>query len=747
MPVLDRREPGVYVSIEDASYASSSLEIGRTVYTVGLCPQGPHNRVVEITGGRTQFYKLFGKPNFNKTSQTHYLADKALQYGARLLYVRVMPEDSELAHVSITGTSAAPTTNNDAVFTTAIIPVLTISQDFVLTTAISKGNIVYKRPTNQYFKYNADVALPIGATLVYKKLVVNATWLLVTNNSNKITSTKDGFSSLSVGDWVYYQDDTPSCAKQIISIDNTSSPKVVTLNEDYVSTSHPGSQIVITCVDDIVTPENNKYLYKYEPLKTSHDTLPQDNVYKDDKVNDTTNDVFFTFYSIGAGEYGNNYKVVGSRNSELEKMYLDDNGNVKYKYLFVNIGVYEIKDDGTTTLKEGPFVTSLLERTPNENVLIRDLSSGSPMYIVDVINRNSELIRIAEGNAAPELQYESIRLQMISILADNVTGSSMIFANGKNGTADYNVTTGDEGTVDLYNPTTGYLQYDDYIYGQMKNAFTGSLVSPDDSIESILEVTYPLYNINYILSGGLPAWVQDGARYLAEYREDSIHLGDTGMVSENYHNDLTLRITHVSWNNWTSALYVQYRKIKDAFTGLDMWITPVYHAIERHLAIDGIAFIAEPVAGIEKGAITEPIELRYKANHIQRGDLIENELNPVIVEPDGTYILTQFTTWKRLSVMKRLHVAKFVAYCRQMIPPLVKDLIQRRATPYWIKQGESRVNYFLSQFCGSNNERYNILQSYTVTTKFDDTSSELNIYITLKPFRAIEKINVFIAVQ
>ena len=49
MPVTDRRELAVYVTIEDVSYVAPSLEIGRTVYAALLCDRGPHNRIVTVT--------------------------------------------------------------------------------------------------------------------------------------------------------------------------------------------------------------------------------------------------------------------------------------------------------------------------------------------------------------------------------------------------------------------------------------------------------------------------------------------------------------------------------------------------------------------------------------------------------------------------------------------------------------------------------------------------------------------------
>lgn len=112
MPVTDKREPGVYVSIEDVSYSAPTLEVGRVVYSVILCDRGPHNRVVTVNS-KQQFFDLFGKPNFRRVSQTHYMIEKALSYTGQVLVVRVVPADSKLSNAYIkenkTGTLVAET--------------------------------------------------------------------------------------------------------------------------------------------------------------------------------------------------------------------------------------------------------------------------------------------------------------------------------------------------------------------------------------------------------------------------------------------------------------------------------------------------------------------------------------------------------------------------------------------------------------------------------------------------------------
>ena len=96
----DNREPGVYVNIIDQSYVAPPSDIGRTVFMVGLCDMGPHNRVVTVSSHR-EFQEKFGKPNFNRTSQSHYNMDKAMQYTNKGLYIRVVPFDAKVSNVLI----------------------------------------------------------------------------------------------------------------------------------------------------------------------------------------------------------------------------------------------------------------------------------------------------------------------------------------------------------------------------------------------------------------------------------------------------------------------------------------------------------------------------------------------------------------------------------------------------------------------------------------------------------------------
>ena len=555
------------------------------------------------------------------------------------------------------------------------------------------------------------------------------------------------FQSISSGDWIYPSNIVYNYARQVYVKESFEISEVingVTRTETVYRLTLDSAYETTTALD--------MQIYKYRPFAETYFSTTN----PESREVDSDPSIVFYFYANGAGSYYNNIKIIGSRNTELERMHVNDDGTPKYKYAFMNIGIYQYIN-GNYTLLEGPWEVSLIPRTPDTNEIIRNYSTGQVLFIEEVINNNSQYVRCMSGKGLDHLMSsvdsQDKRLQCMLQLCYTVltsdgtailkTGAAGLYNVGDNGVILKN---GSDGL--MFELSTGTIVYSNRMNGMAKLAYQAyGFTSVDGTVEQMQEYAYPWYQPDYILAGGWPAEVQDGARQLADLRNDCIVLADTGTKYTSPSQDIAARTSYVPWNSWNSMLYVQYREIFDAYTGERFWITPVYHAIERHLYCDGQYWISEPVAGIEKGAISEPIKLAYKANHTQRGDLLDAELNCTIFEPQGTYFLTQFTTWKRLSILKRAHAAKFVCYLRKTIPTLLKDILQRKATSYWINQAKMRVDTFMAAFLENPAlERYSSIKSYSVKVNFDDVRSELNVYVTIVPIRAIERIHVFIQV-
>ena len=456
-----------------------------------------------------------------------------------------------------------------------------------------------------------------------------------------------------------------------------------------------------------------------------------------------TNDVYnlFYFHAEGVGKWYNSIKIQGVRNYQLERMYTDDDGVPLYKYLFMDITIFGENPDGSTTILEGPWTVSLVNKVGDQ--VVRDIHTGRELYIVNTINERSEYIKCIDGVNVSVLEgttreKEELRLKVMALFS-----VSFVYRTKTRGQEGFSLENGGDGIqydqfgrLNLYHPEITSL---------IRSAYGTDLKSHDGTIELLMQTLYPWYILDYVMSGGYDVDAQYAALELVNTRNDCLLLADTGRYSLNAREDLTARAMDVPWNSWNAALYTQFSTITDPYSGKQVTLSPVYHAIERHLTVDNNYFLSEPVAGIEKGAIQMRTKLAYKPTLADMQEMIEVELNPIITEPDGTYFLTQFSTYKRMSVMKRLHAVKTIHHLQHRLPSILKDLLQRKGTPYWISVAESRVKTFMGQFMNVNSPKHSF-SSYNVDVQWDEDRSEIFIGLTVKPLRAIEAINVNIIV-
>jgi hypothetical protein len=729
MATTDRRTPWVYIDVEDKSYVAESIEVGRAVYIAGMCQKGRHNQVVTLTSA-DGYFEEFGTPHFNTTTQSCYNMANALTLTNKAYFVRVMPFDSKVSNVVIKRQETIdPITCS---FTFSEAPTDVVSRPFPEDYAAGELDSQYIADKNAYDTYISALEDSKTAT----------------------TSNQSDLDLVSVGDWIYAGDDEVENAVQVVSKSWSDVDSVGTI---YLSNGYVGSTV------DWVTKDVST-IYKY----SSHTVEPDPLNFGWDVNNlnvDLDPTALYAFYAVGAGDYYDRYFIRGTRNTEYEALEVDKKtGDPLYKYLFMDIAVYEKQDDGSTKLVEGPWTVSLANRYSNGTVIRDRMKAWEHMFIEDKINNNSKLIRcksnsdeveelIRPDGELNESLAERRRLEaMLLFSAGNLVGTNYVpslqtpitLGAGDNGHVDYDQGSGVDPSIPMY--IRGKLQTAPQIEALIAQAFAGIMDSVDGSISKMRDHIYPTFQPDYVVTGGFPAFVQEAGRDLCANRGDCFHIADTGYRTS-YESDLNARRNFYDWNDYTSMLYIQYREIRDPWTGEKIKMNPCYHAIERHLYVDGAYFLSEPVANIEKGAIPDAIDLVYEPNHTERGDLREANLNYTISEPDGKYFLEQFTTWKQLSILKRAHAAKFVCYCRKMIPGLLKSLLQRKGTPFWVNQAQQRVEYFISKFTDESMGRYHSLSKAEVSVSFDERSSELNVLLKITPLRAIERINVHIVVE
>lgn len=791
--------PGIYVTLEDRSYVIETPPSGRSMYIVILSDRGEHNKVVEYNS-LSEFIQMAGKPSMERTGPAHYMAAAFLTLSNRLYAVRAVLLDSpnpanncSIANAYIRYNPPGGSEDrvqgkfiyineNDALteFSDSFVSQYVFANyvgyhdvnvgDFIYNDkdsmdeklqVIDKGkleNIGTSEINYVYWlklksKYQGSTTLDVKAgnkipiELIgtdptslnsykpnphnkegYSKSIkfihgikINNNGEYIFTNSSNIVIAKDeaSFDAIKQEDWVFPSSGSIENLRQISlkQIDPQTGEKYIVLNDVY---NGPTS----------ASPEK---IFSYDQF-----SIHSKKFVKTEKDFDSLSDeVLWYFFAKGAGSYYNNIFIRGNRNINYEKMYVDDNGESLYKYIFIDISVYGENEDGSITLLEGPWTCSLVNTI--NGMVVRDIFNGRELYITTVINNRSRYINCIDGNAVSIIegfseQKNNLRLSLMSLFSDSYVLKTN--TRGKNG---FYFENGDNGIqydrfnrLNIYHPEIKQL---------VRSAYNATLKSVDGSIELLTHTVYPWYYIDYVVSGGYDYDIQSAARELVDSRQDCLLLADLGQYTYNANEDIELRRTHTPWNSFNVALYTQFRQISDPYNFKTINISPVYHALIAHLTVDNKYFISEPVAGIEKGNINDYIKIAYKPSMTDMENLISNELNPTIVERDGTYILTQFTTYKRLSILKRIHAVKFAHFVRKYLPRQLKGLIQRKATPYWIGVAKSLVDNFMRPYTNPNTLRYSITD-YSSNIHFDEDRSELYVSISMRFVRAIETIQV-----
>lgn len=794
--------PGVYVTIEDRSYIESQPALGRTGLICIMGDRGPHNQVTQLTSN-SELFAYYGKPEIERTGQAHYIASNFLNFSNRLYVIRPVLLDSPNPAHNCAFSNAiiryTPPNGSEEilqgkfVFTNKADALTKFGDEFIsqyvftnyigyssadigstiandedgLSYALeieTKGEIESTGTSEQdriywlklkakytgqstvdednanellvsysgtdplvFINYSANPYTTFASRAVeyFDGPILNSVGKFTFKNGSNIVvaDNEASFDSVRQEEWIYPVSSDVSKVLQVSSkfIDPVSGEFQLFLNDLYTGTTS-------TAAENVFTYDAFK-VHSYEFIKS------------DIEFDESSSTNLFYFYGQGVGTYYNTIFIQAVRNTQLEKMYTDEDGEPLYKYAFMDITIRGENPDGTSTVLEGPWSCSLVNKVGNQ--VVRDLNTGRELYIVKTINERSKYIKCKEGFNSSVLEglgaeKDKLRLNVMALF-------SVSFV-------DRTSTRGQEGFY-LENGSNG-IQYDQWnrlniyhpeIKQLIRNAYNTNLKSVDGSIELLLHTVYPWYILDYVMAGGYDLDIQSAARSMVDSRQDCLLLADTGQYSRNSQEDIDIRKTSQMWNTWNAAIYTQYREITDPFSGKPLTISPVYHAIERHLFVDNNYFMSEPVAGIEKGAIQERVKLAYKPSLRDMEDMIDYELNPVITEPDGTYIITQFTSYKRLSVMKRIHAVKIVQHLRKRIPSLLKTILQRRATPYWISVAQSIINTFMDQFTNSNSPKYSFT-SYDAKVIFDEERSEMYISLTVRPIRAIEAIHVNIIV-
>jgi hypothetical protein len=333
-------------------------------------------------------------------------------------------------------------------------------------------------------------------------------------------------------------------------------------------------------------------------------------------------------------------------------------------------------------------------------------------------NGNTSIFDVPSGT----ITYE-VKKSNTPISDPFISSTPVPFRNGSDG--DLLTTSGDvDTTVATQLLAEGYG-------GTLTNPVTGD-------IEELITDTENIY-FSMVFDAGYPASVKTAISTLVQTRRDCVAILDNGDNSS-FNNAIATRENTNTFNNFYTALYECYNKVYDAFTGQDIWVSPVYHMSYLLPRNDNVAEIWYAAAGFNRAAIDTIKELRFNPKLGQRDQMYLKQLNPIVKFSNGYTVWGQLTSQSKPSALQDLNIVRLVLYCKRSIEQFARYFIFELNDAFTWTKFNGEVVSFLEQI-----KKKRGLYSYSVETSATDYEKKTKCFhsnITLYPTRVVERIEL-----
>ena len=185
------------------------------------------------------------------------------------------------------------------------------------------------------------------------------------------------------------------------------------------------------------------------------------------------------------------------------------------------------------------------------------------------------------------------------------------------------------------------------------------------------------YDINLVVTPGpnhrLHSAVTTHAKNLCEDRGDALYLMDA--VGYDTTTIATVTNTVEALDSNYTATYWPWVKILDTDKNKPVWVPPSAVMAGVIAKNDQVAFEWFAPAGLNRGILTEAIDVPTRLTHAERDDLYEGRVNPIATFKEGICIWGQKTLQAKPSALDRINVRRLLIAAKKFIASATKYLV------------------------------------------------------------------------
>lgn len=282
-----------------------------------------------------------------------------------------------------------------------------------------------------------------------------------------------------------------------------------------------------------------------------------------------------------------------------------------------------------------------------------------------------------------------------------------------------------------FNQTNGELCLVSGYAGILTNPVTGQV---EDSVLDTENVYYSM-----VFDCGYTDNVKTQISTLVQTRRDCVAILDNG-DNTTFNNAISSRSGDHNFNNYLCALYEEYNKVFDSFTGQDVWFSPNFHMATILPRNDNVAELWFAPAGFNRAAIDTIKDLRFNPKLGQRDQMYLKQLNPIVKFSQGYVVWGQLTSQVKASALQDLNIVRLVLYVKRALEQYCRFFIfEQNDSITWNSVAENIVSFL------DDIRRRRGLYDFSVSvgaTEYEIKRKTFHVDVTLNPTRVVEKIEL-----
>lgn len=442
--------------------------------------------------------------------------------------------------------------------------------------------------------------------------------------------------------------------------------------------------------------------------------------------------VLAIFYPYGRGADYNKLSI-SIYKEDLEDTYPD--------FAVYTMKVYDRKTDNGTdfVISDEEFTFSLDPDALDVNkssLFIDDIVPEYSKFISYMMNHNKIKLALCDLNgldASTASSYEIYSKDLFETYPNIEENKKNRFSNGSDGSLwddEGNLNWGDEESTDLSDAT-----------GLLKAFYSGS-IDPKLLDKKWVPAKY-IWDNNYPVSVKMVM-----SSLVSGSRNDIRAILDTRFQSDE-EREISLRKTGAmsKINNCNVAIYPNNGYTIDKYTNKKIAVTSTYNVCKLYAKVKNTLGFHYAIGGYnDKGRMDEMTSVTYSPKLDYRNQFTKLQLNTIINDPDGIFVMENITSQKESSYLQQNHVADTLQVIRSETEKFCeKYILNLRITDQSLKEVQGEVASFLSKWI--NNGACEYIEVVASATPLQRSQQKAKIDVSLKFVSIAKQIELTFAVK